>query len=346
MRKLATIRTIDELRPIPGADAIECAVVGGWTVVVKKGEFTAGDAAVYCEIDSWIPTALAPFLSKGSEPRVFDGIPGERLRTVKLRGQLSQGLLLNYWNFPEVVTAFHKTRLADSGLFDVTELLGIVKYEAPVPAQLAGEVKSMFPGWIQKTDQERVQNLKQELEHWKAEQHLWEITEKLDGSSMTVYLRDGEFGVCSRNLELKPNPDNSLWKVALRNDLEGKLRALGRNVALQGELIGEGIQGNPYKIRGQEFYLFDVYDIDRSCYFTPDERKALVQEHNINHVPVFGIYETNESTTIESLLQYAEGDSVMGDIVGPTREGLVFKSQTMQCSFKAISNKFLLKGGN
>ena len=340
MRKLATIRKIDALRPIPEADAIECAVIGGWTAVVKRGEFTEGNLAIYCEIDSWIPHALAPFLSKGKEPRVYDGIAGERLRTMKLRGQLSQGLLLPYTMLP-----FGEQGVLIDG-DDVTELLGITKYEAPVPAQLAGEVKGMFPGWIQKTDQERVQNLKQELEHWKSEQHLWEITEKLDGSSMTVYLRDGEFGVCSRNLELKPNPDNSLWKVAVRNDLEGKLRALGRNVALQGELIGEGIQGNPYKIRGQEFYLFDVYDIDRSCYFTPDERKSLALEHNINHVPVFGTYETNESTTIESLLQYAEGDSVMGDIVGPTREGLVFKSQTMQCSFKAISNKFLLKGGN
>ena len=339
MRKLATIRKIDELRPIPEADAIECAVIGGWTVVVKRGEFSEGDLAVYCEIDSWIPHALAPFLSKGKEPRVYDGIAGERLRTMKLRGQLSQGLLLN---LDAVIPQTNSFVEGD----DVSELLGIVKYEAPVPAQLAGEVKGMFPGWIQKTDQERVQNLKQELEHWKSERHLWEITEKLDGSSMTVYLRDGEFGVCSRNLELKPNPDNSLWKVAVRNDLEGKLRALGRNVALQGELIGEGIQGNPYKIRRQEFYLFDVYDIDRACYFTPDERKSLALEHNINHVPVFGTYETNESTTIESLLQYAEGDSVLGDIVGPTREGLVFKSQTMQCSFKAISNKFLLKGGN
>ena len=339
MRKLATIRKIDELRPIPEADAIECAVIGGWTVVVKRGEFSEGDLAVYCEIDSWIPHALAPFLSKGKEPRVYDGIAGERLRTMKLRGQLSQGLLLN---LDAVIPQTNSFVEGD----DVSELLGIVKYEAPVPAQLAGEVKGMFPGWIQKTDQERVQNLKQELEHWKSERHLWEITEKLDGSSMTVYLRDGEFGVCSRNLELKPNPDNSLWKVAVRNDLEGKLRALGRNVALQGELIGEGIQGNPYKIRRQEFYLFDVYDIDRACYFTPDERKSLALEHNINHVPVFGTYETNESTTIESLLQYAEGGSVMGDITGPTREGLVFKSQTMQCSFKAISNKFLLKGGN
>ena len=339
MRKLATIRKIDALRPIPEADAIECAVIGGWTVVVKRGEFSEGDLAVYCEIDSWIPHALAPFLSKGKEPRVYDGIAGERLRTMKLRGQLSQGLLLN---LDAVIPQTNSFVEGD----DVSELLGIVKYEAPVPAQLAGEVKGMFPGWIQKTDQERVQNLKQELEHWKSERHLWEITEKLDGSSMTVYLRDGEFGVCSRNLELKPNPDNSLWKVAVRNDLEGKLRALGRNVALQGELIGEGIQGNPYKIRAQEFYLFDVYDIDRACYFTPDERKSLALEHNINHVPVFGTYETNESTTIESLLQYAEGGSVMGDITGPTREGLVFKSQTMQCSFKAISNKFLLKGGN
>ena len=94
MRKLATIRRIDALTPIDGADAIECATVGGWKVVVKKGEYTVGDLAVYCEIDSWIPTELAAFLSKGKEPREFEGIKGERLRTVKLRGQLSQGLLL------------------------------------------------------------------------------------------------------------------------------------------------------------------------------------------------------------------------------------------------------------
>ena len=349
MRKLATIRTIDSLRPIPDADAIECAVVGGWTVVVKKGEFKVGDAAIYCEIDSWIPTALAPFLSKGQEPRVFDGIPGERLRTVKLRGQLSQGLLLNYWNFPSVVQAFHKTRLATNEPFDVTELLGIVKYEAPIPAQLAGEVKGMFPGWIQKTDQERIQNLKEELAHWLTEKHRWEVTEKLDGSSMTVYLRDGEFGVCSRNLELKPSETNSLWTVAVRNDLELKLRCANRNLALQGELIGEGIQGNPYKIKGQEFFLFDIYNIDAGKYFTPDERKAFIEEHNIKHVPIlaFGaeLLDTLGINNIDGILHFAEGKSVMGTI-GCEREGLVFKSKTMQCSFKAISNKFLLKSSN
>jgi RNA ligase (TIGR02306 family) len=307
--------------------------------VVKKGEYAAGDLAVYCEIDSWIPHALAPFLSKGKEPRVFDGIQGERLRTMKLRGQLSQGLLL----------PLSTLTMIDSELFeglDVSFPLGIVKYEAPIPAQLAGEVKGMFPGWIQKTDQERVQNLKEELDYWLREQHVWEVTEKLDGSSMTVYLRDGEFGVCSRNLELKPSETNSLWKVAVRNDLELKLRRADRNLALQGELIGEGIQGNPYKQKGQEFFLFDIYDIDTSKYFTPAERKAFVQEHDIKHVPVlaFGaeLSDTLGVNSIDGILRFAEGKSVMG-MIGCEREGVVFKSKAMQCSFKAISNKFLLK---
>jgi RNA ligase (TIGR02306 family) len=339
MRKLATIRKIDALRPIPDADAIECAVVGGWTAVVKKGEYAAGDLAVYCEIDSWIPHTLAPFLSKGKEPRVFDGIQGERLRTMKLRGQLSQGLLL----------PLSTLTMIDSELFeglDVSFPLGIVKYEAPVPAQLAGEVKGMFPGWIQKTDQERVQNLKEELDYWLREQHVWEVTEKLDGSSMTVYLRDGEFGVCSRNLELKPSETNSLWKVAIRNELELKLRRANRNLALQGELIGEGIQGNPYKQKGQEFFLFDIYDIDTSKYFTPTERKMFIEEHDIKHVPVlaFGaeLADTLGINSIDGILRFAEGKSVMG-MIGCEREGVVFKSKAMQCSFKAISNKFLLK---
>ena len=342
MRKLATIRKIDALRPILDADAIECAVIGGWTAVVKKGEFTAGDLAVYCEIDSWIPHALVPFLSKGKEPRVFDGIAGERLRTMKLRGQLSQGLLL----------PLSTLTMVESELFeglDVSFPLGIVKYEAPIPAQLAGEVKGMFPGWIQKTDQERVQNLKEEFDYWLREQHVWEITEKLDGSSMTVFLRDGEFGVCSRNLELKPSESNSLSKVAVRNDLELKLRRANRNLALQGELIGEGIQGNPYKQKGQEFFLFDIYDIDASKYLTPAERNAFVEEHDIKHVPVlaFGaeLWDTLGINSIDNILKFAEGKSVMG-MIGCEREGLVFKSKAAQCSFKAISNKFLLKGGD
>ena len=103
MRKLASIRKIADIRPIPDADAIEVAVVDGWKVVVKKGEYSVGDLAVYIEIDSWVPYELAPFLSKGQEPREYNGVTGERLRTVKLRGQVSQGLLLKMRNVSAMI---------------------------------------------------------------------------------------------------------------------------------------------------------------------------------------------------------------------------------------------------
>ena len=333
---MATIRKIDSLRPIPDADAIECAIVGGWTCVVKKGEYTAGDLAVYCEIDSWIPHEIAPFLSKGNFPHVYNEVKGERLRTVKLRGQLSQGLLL-----PLSVIPF-ASYIPDD---DVSELLGIVKYEAPIPASLAGEIKGMFPSRIPKTDQERIQNLSTELEEWKAAGLTWEVTEKLDGSSMTVYIIDGEVGVCSRNLDLKPNKDNSLWATAYKNEIDVKLIQSLSNLAIQGELVGNGIQGNIYKMRDQEFYVYDIYDIDAGRYFTPAERVAYCKVWDIKHVPVFKTDFMLTTETVADLLQMAEAKSVMGDISGPEREGVVYKCNERQVSFKAISNKFLLKGG-
>jgi len=347
MRKMATIRKIDSIRDIPGADSIECCTLGGWNVVTRKGEFKAGDLAVYCEIDSFIPTAIAPFLTKpGHSTKTFEGVAGERLRTVKLRGQLSQGLLL-----PLIIkmgghllpTSCEIVSEGD----DVSAALGIVKYEAPVPAALQGEVKGMFPSRIPKTDQERIQNLSVELEEWCAENLTWEVTEKLDGSSMTVYVIDGEVGVCSRNLDLKPNPDNSLWRAALKHDLPAKLANLGCNIAVQGELIGNGIQGNMYKMRDQDFYVYDIYDIDAGRYFTPAERQMFVNEHKLNHCPVIAysanLLDTLGITNMDQILKFAEGKSVMGDIVGPEREGVVFKCNKKQVSFKAISNKFLLK---
>lgn len=357
MRKMATVRMIDSIRPIPDADAIECAVVGGWTVVVKKGEYTPGDIAVYCEIDSWIPTEIAPFLSKGQEPKEFEGVKGERLRTVKLRGQLSQGLLLPV----ETTGSLHvvewkcmgKSLAMDAldGNFDplgldVSDILGIKKYEPPIPAQLAGEVKGAFPGFIPKTDQERIQNLSAELEEWRVNSQ-WEVTEKLDGSSMTVYIRDGEVGVCSRNLELKRNKDNSLWKAVDRQGIEEILVSHATfdsefSVALQGELIGEGIQGNPYKIKGQKFVLFDIYLINDGRYMTPAERHTFATMNDIDHVPVINAHGVIQGD-IEAILKAAEGKS---DLNNQTeREGLVFKREDGAASFKAISNKFLMKTG-
>jgi RNA ligase (TIGR02306 family) len=207
----------------------------------------------------------------------------------------------------------------------------------------------MFPSVIPKTDQERVQNLSVEFAQWVAEGLHWEVTEKLDGSSMTVYVMDGEVGVCSRNLDLKRNPDNSLWRAAIKYGLEDKLKIAGGNLAIQGELVGNGIQGNIYKMRDQDFYVYDIYDIDAGRYYTPAERKAFVAVFGLNHCPVLAyspeLYDSLGITTVEQVLKFAEGHSVMGDIVGPTREGLVFKCHEKAVSFKAISNKFLLKGG-
>ena len=336
MRKMATIRKIDALNPIVGADAIEAATIGGWKVVVKKGEFKVGDHAVYCEIDSWIPTELAAFLSKGKEPREYEGIKGERLRTVKLRGQLSQGLLLN---LDQVIPETHSF---DEDA-DVSEYLGIVKWEMPMNAQLAGMAKGNFPSVIPKTDQERAQNLVGEILAAAQAGTQFEITEKLEGSSMTVYLIDGEFGVCSRNLDLKEDGGTTFWQIAREYDIEDKMRIAGlNNFAIQGELIGPGIQGNIYKLNKPMFMVFDVYNINAGSYLTPHDRRALIKVLDIPHAPVLLVNKDLGVGSVEEILQWAEAKSVMGDITGPEREGIVFKEVNGGMTFKAISNKYLL----
>ena len=327
MRKMATVRVIDSIFPIPDADAIECAVIGGWKVVTKKGEYKPGDLAVYCEIDSWIPNELAPFLSKG-EPKEYNGIKGERLRTVRLRKQLSQGLLMPY----SVVGS-----LWGEG-DDVSELLNIQKWEAPVNPQLAGQVKGDFPSVIPKTNQERIQNLKRDLPSLDGE--LFEVTEKLEGSSMTCYMINGEFGVCSRNMDLKRDENNTFWRVAIEQSIENKMRTLASdNYAIQGELIGPGIQGNIYNLNKHTFRVFDIYDIDAGEYVFPETRHQIVEALGLTHVPLIGFLAIQAN--MDYLLETAEGNSLLND--KQEREGLVYKAAQGQFSFKAISNKYLLK---
>ena len=359
-RKLASIRRIDELNPIENADSIEVCTVGGWKVVAQKGLHKPNDLAVFCEIDSFIPTAIAPFLTqKGHYPKQFNGVEGERLRTIRLRGQVSQGLLmpvsevLNVNTIDEfgyqIITSKFQVDSADTicgnnvfveGL-DVTKLLNIQKWEAPISAQLSGTVLGNFPSFIQKTDQERIQNLKRELQEWKDREFTWEVSEKLDGSSMTVYVRGAKFGVCSRNLELKEDAGNSFWRVARRDGLEEKIRSTGRNLALQGELIGPGVQGNPYKLKDMEFRVFDIFDIDKFEYLSPSERINAIVEMVVYHVPVMSTNTSLEELSIEDLLKYSENKSSLNE--NTEREGIVFKCNQCEASFKVISNKFLLK---
>lgn len=335
MRKLATIRRISDIQPIPNADAIEVATVDGWQVVIKKGEFQVGNLAIYLEIDSWVPNTIAPFLSKTKEPRVYQGVPGERLRTVKLRGQVSQGLLLSVRILPPA-------RVLEEG-DDVSEELNINKWEMEIPAQLRGTVKGSFPSFIPKTDQERIQNLVHELEQWKGSNELWEITEKLDGSSMTVYVNQGYDGVCSRNLDLKQDDNNSFWKIAIQERIHDRIREVfgSRNIALQGELIGPGIQGNKYNLQELKFYLFDIFDIDRQVYISAKERHELCFQMVLTHVPVMTVRSLGKDITVASLLKLAEGPSFLNLTV--EKEGYVYKNaNNPNMSFKTISNAFLL----
>jgi RNA ligase (TIGR02306 family) len=333
MRKLAKLCEIDQILPITDADAIEVAVVGGWKVVVKKGEFRVGSRAVYCEIDSWIPTKLAPFLSKGKEPREFEGIKGERLRTIKLRGQLSQGLLLN---LDHAIPWTNSYQLED----DVSEVLGIVKWEKPMNAQLAGMAKGNFPTQIPKTDQERVQNMVKEINAVIDQRMRFEVTEKLEGSSMTVYQIEGVFGVCSRNLDLKETEGNSFWATARRDGIEEKMKVIDEHwdFAIQGELIGPGIQGNIYKLTQPEFRVFDVYNIQAGAYLDPEDRRNLIESMGLLHVPVLS--SNMMAIPVTDLLTLAEGKSAIN--ATQEREGIVYKETNGGMSFKAISNKYLL----
>lgn len=354
-RKLASIAEITYIKPIEGADAIECAVVnGGWPVVIRKGEYKVGDVAIYLEIDSWVPHELAPFLSKGQEPREYNGVKGERLRTVKLRGQISQGLLLPL-NVDIAGGPFNGGYgLCVLGLKcgdDVTEVLGIQKWEPPIPAQLQGVMKGNFPNFLPKTDQERCQNLRKEIFETFLDE-IYEVTTKLDGSSMTVYIKDGEIGVCSRNIDLIETEGNSFWKAAREQNIAVSLLRIcedkGEEYAIQGELIGEGIQGNPEKLTGQRFYLFDIYSITEGRYLKVDERYSIMDKMNliygasIEHVPVVEIMcsVAKKFSTIDELLEFAEGPSLNPQT---KREGLVFKSWEGDFTFKAIANSYLLK---
>lgn len=362
-RKLASIRKISALEPIEGADLIEVATVDGWKVVVKRGEFTVGELVVYFEIDSWIPYDLAPFLSKGQEPRVYHDVKGERLRTIKLRGQVSQGLILKETDILEQARSLDSTEEWVEGT-DLTSALNIQKWEAPIPAQLAGQAAGMFPtSLIPKTDQERIQNymktvdlacMRNQMEKYWDEvacevkvrpvvapkdfvEPTFELTMKLDGSSMTIFRWEGELRVCSRNLELKineENKDNAFVAMAMKIG-----DSIPNGLAVQGELMGPGIQGNRENFKELKFFVFDMFNIKEYKYLTSKERHQVCASLNLDHVPVLD-KAAKAFASVEEALAIADGPSINHKI----REGVVWKcNEDPSFSFKAISNNFLLK---
>lgn len=363
MRNLASVQIISDLKPIPDADLIEVSTILGWKCIVKKGEFKVGDKCVYFEIDSILP-----------DKPVFEFMRDRkfRVRTIKLRKHISQGLAMPLKEFGLKDTINVNT--------DLTDLLKIKKYEKYVEEENDNKknkffkhiisyllrfkifrklltVKKIYKGFpidIPKTDEIRVQIRSDIKEH---EGEPFSATEKLDGTSVTYFLkmkkdRKIDCGVCSRTNRYYKN-DNKYYESFIKFEIENKLKLLlnlvsCHQIVLQGELIGPAIQGNKYNLKHMDVYIFNmlVYDDndDPTKYrifsnFDLVEHLAYVQ---LKSVPVVDLLFTL-NPDIDKLVKKSIDGSVLTNYKTP-REGIVIrKYDDPSISFKVINPNFLLK---
>lgn len=347
VRKLATIQRIIKLENHENADTLEIARVLGWQCIVKKGEFKEGELICYFEIDSLLP-----------ELPQFEFLRDKkfRIKTIKLRGQFSQGLImpisvLDGFKFPDDTRENPKYEWIEGQ--EVISLLGVTKYEPYIPPHLSGEVKGSFPGFIQKSDQARVQILRPLIEKYKGTK--CSISEKIDGSSITFYIKGGDFGVCSRNLELKETAENSIWKWARKNDVENKLRELKIDIALQGEIVGPGINKNTLNLKYIDIYFYDAFDIQIFKYYDLNDFKTLVENKlKLKTVPIIS-YDFILIDNIDELVKTSIGKSKInpegmreGIVVRPLKEiydCTVMEDNNGRISFKVVNPEYLIKYG-
>lgn len=355
-RRLVTIREVSNIKAIEKADAIETVVVDGWEVVTKKNEFKVGDLVLYFEIDCLLPMAdqRFAFLAKDKEQEKF------RLRTIKLRGQTSQGLVLPLYQFPEIAKPYDLELAYE-------ELLKVEKYEIPDSGNVKGcRPASTFPHFIPKTDEERIQNI---YSKWNIKYNnvLFKRSLKMDGSSTTIAslsnpnffienlsndetypysCDDSQIVVASRNQTIKYDEESHYWKALHNSGLiiasNTILQVTGRQLALQGECIGPGIQGNRENLTDYEVQVFKIWDIDNKCYLDPEEFRSVCKTFNIKMVPQLEeVYPFEMS--LESLIEASKGKNSSGKNI----EGIVYTSvgkvdgETLH--FKVINNEYLLE---
>lgn len=390
-RKLASVVRIASCDPIPETDRLSVARMEGkeWQVVTGRDEFSPGDMAIYFEIDSFLrdddkryaflhDRCLRKFVSK-SGAVLHQGV---RIKTVKLRKVISQGLLMPLNLFPEIEQRIVSSEVTGELLFcpdpeadgaewvpaigaDLTELLHVEHYDEVEEAlrpqmgvSVAADAMGRFPtDWIPKTDAERIQNLSGYFTDAKLKDMTFEVSEKLDGSSVTMFFsrkidQENPFGVCSRNLRLKPQGEGGVvplaWRMAEKYSMDTKIQAAnvssGTELAFQGELVGPGVNGNRDRRTEHEWFVFQIYDIVNRRYLTPSETRFICKTLEIPYVPVIEKYKPvfHDFADSASLLAYAEGKTASGH----EREGLVFKSTSAdgpRITFKAVSNRYLLK---
>jgi RNA ligase (TIGR02306 family) len=330
MRKLATIQTIKELEPIPNADRILLARfqdVGWQCVVAKDDNFAVSDHAVFLEVDSLVDITQPRFAFMAN----YKG----RVRTIRLRGALSQGLALPLAQFPEL-----EGEVLSSGL-DVTAVLGIQQYVPPEPVSVGGDALGNFPSFVPKTDEPRIQAYPGVLDELHGLPAV--ATVKCDGSSGTAYYYVEHFGVCSRNLELKETPTNAFWKVARKYDLPARLPD---GYAVQFEACGEGIQKNRLALKGVDGFVFNVWCIAEGRYLDHAGIRAFAESLGMPVVPEARRWDSFDAT-LDELLNLAQGvytgtqNQREGIVVRPLQEHY---SPTLggRLSFKVLNNVYLL----
>lgn len=356
-RKLVSIRTIEKIIPIDGADRIEIAAIGAWHIIVPKGVYKEKDKVLYFEIDSFIPDnnkILAPFIDEDMKKRAhktFYKNDGVLIKTIKLRGEYSQGWVLPLEHFKDYNFVEGK---------DLSTELGVLKYEL-VDETSNMEQKGKFPTFFPKTDCERIQNLTlSDLE--KIIEEKVEITYKFDGTSFSNYYFNGETGICTRNFEMKPEVVNLYTKSAITEKIRDYCEKNKRNLAFQGEIVGPEIQKNRMSLTKQQLFIFNIYDIDAHRYIEPNQRIAICGELGLSHVEIYeGNLLKNGKTLIEQIdicpedfkkMSIEEKTEVLEQlrekilkmtetICSKTREGFVFKSFDGKMIIKAISNKYI-----
>lgn len=326
-RKLVTVRKIDKIKPIPNADIIEVAILGGWEVVVRKNDnYKVGDKVLYFEIDSFLPNTIpqfdffqAPDRTKTMEINGKD-VNGYVLKTARMRGQISQGLIMRLESFPD---------LEEDNIEEYFKNLGVVKYEKELPIAAIND----FPNYVLKTDSLRVQNLTNEfLSIIDKESPVKIPTEKIDGTSRTYWKdKDGKLHICGKNWEIKATHADRV--VIKKYNLDKELKPLQY---IQGELFGPKIQSNRLKLKEPDYRIFT---------FKSEDGSTLSENLEKIKVPV---YDLEFPKTLEEAVAQVNG---LKSLINPNvmSEGVVWHLgrtyQELNCrnTFKAINNKYLLK---
>lgn len=338
-RKLASVQYVHHVTPIEGADRIECIHVLGWQCVANKGQFQVGDSCVYMEVDSFLPVCDRFEFLRGSSFKRSELLgEGFRLKTQKFRGQISQGLVQPLSILPE-----GDYQLGE----DVTELLGIRKWEIEERVTTSGTVIGEFPDGIPKTDELRVQSYPELLEECK-QVPAYYISTKMDGTSVTMYWREGHFGICGRNYEYGDDEKCAMWKYAHERRIPERVAKLGLPaVAIQGEFCGAGIQKNRLKLVKPEWYVFTVIDLTARRRYSLPQMRELCGKLGLSMVPIEEEGEAFPYGSVEELLERARGKYPSG----MHKEGIVIRpvepvySRTLEgpLSMKVLNNDYLLK---